>query len=34
MIVANVILALCLLGLVFFVFWGLCDLILDKFIEE
>ena len=30
MIVASVILALCLLGLVFFVFWGL----LDKFIEE
>lgn len=34
MIVVSVILALCLLGLVFFVLWGLCDLILDKFIEE
>lgn len=34
MIVVSIILTLCLLGIVVFVLWGLCDLILDKFIEE
>lgn len=34
MTLVSIILAVCLLGIVGFVLWGLCDLILDKFIEE
>lgn len=34
MIVVSLILALCLLGALGCVLWVICDIVLDKFIEE